>query len=139
MQILIKWLCQNPADLDLHCFPKRIYLASAEQEIRKETFIVFSNYKINVLSCQQKRYRQTVQTQIRLLLQKQSDQGLPCLLFRQAFCEISPDMQTEKVYEILEHLPKAILLHVKFHFYFFLGGGGGLFKKDFFFVILYVT
>ena len=28
-----------------------------------------------------KRYRQTVHTQIRLPLKKQSDQGLPCLLF----------------------------------------------------------
>ena len=27
------------------------------------------------------RSRQTVQTQIRLLLEEQSDQGLPCLLF----------------------------------------------------------
>ena len=31
-------------------------------------------------NCLPKRPRQTVQTQIRLLLRKQSDQGLPCLL-----------------------------------------------------------
>ena len=35
-------------------------------------------------SCLPKRHRQTGQTQIRLLLKKQSDQGLPCLLFGQA-------------------------------------------------------
>ena len=40
-----------------------------------------------------KRPRQTVQTQIRLLLKKQSDQGLPCLLFAQPFCEFQPDNQ----------------------------------------------
>ena len=34
--------------------------------------------------------RQTVQTQLRLLLKKQSDQGLPCLLFWWAFREIQP-------------------------------------------------
>ena len=33
------------------------------------------------LSCLPKRSRQTEQTQIRLLVQKQSDQGCPCLLF----------------------------------------------------------
>ena len=30
-----------------------------------------------------KRHRQTVQTQIRLLLKKQPDQSLPCLLLKQ--------------------------------------------------------
>ena len=38
-------------------------------------------YKILNTSCTAKRLRQTVQLLIRLLLQKQSDQGLPCLLF----------------------------------------------------------
>ena len=33
-----------------------------------------------------KRPRQTAQTQIRLFLKKQSDQGLPCLSFWQACC-----------------------------------------------------
>ena len=37
--------------------------------------------KISNTSCLPKRPRQTVQTQIRLLLKKQSDQGLPHLLF----------------------------------------------------------
>ena len=37
--------------------------------------------KISKTSCLPKRPRQTEQTQIRLLLKKQSDQGLPCLLF----------------------------------------------------------
>ena len=39
----------------------------------------------NFNSCLPKRDRQTAQTQIRLLLKKQSDQGLPCLLFRLPF------------------------------------------------------
>ena len=37
--------------------------------------------KFRTLGCLSKRHRQTAQTQIRLLLKKQSDQGLPCLLF----------------------------------------------------------
>ena len=43
-------------------------------------------------SCLPKKSKQTEQTQIRLALKKQSDQGLPSLLFWQAFCESSnPD------------------------------------------------
>ena len=42
---------------------------------------------ISNTSCLPKIPRQTVQTKIRLLLKKQSDQGLPCLLFCQAFFE----------------------------------------------------
>ena len=38
--------------------------------------------------------RQTVQTQIRLLKKKQSDQGLLCLLFRQHFVNSSPENPT---------------------------------------------
>ena len=41
-------------------------------------------------NCLPKRSSQTGQIQIRLLLKKQSDQGLPCLLFWQAFCEFQP-------------------------------------------------
>ena len=37
--------------------------------------------KISNITCRPKRPRQTGQTQIRLLLKKQSDQGLACLLF----------------------------------------------------------
>ena len=37
---------------------------------------------------------QTVQTQIQLPLKKQSDQGLPSLLFWQAFCELKPSYST---------------------------------------------
>ena len=33
---------------------------------------------------------ETAQTQTWLLLKKQSDKGLPCLLFEQAFCEFQP-------------------------------------------------
>ena len=46
--------------------------------------------KFETLVACQKAYRRTVQTQIRLLLKKQSDQGHPCLLFWQAFCEFQP-------------------------------------------------
>ena len=41
--------------------------------------------KISNTSSLPKRDRQKVQTQIRLLLKKPSDQGLPCLPFRQGF------------------------------------------------------
>ena len=41
----------------------------------------YKSSKILNKSCVPKRSRQTGQTQIRLLLKKQSDQGLPCLLF----------------------------------------------------------
>ena len=44
----------------------------------KQHYSKFS--KIKNFSYLPKRPRQTVQTQIRLLLKKQSDQGLPCLL-----------------------------------------------------------
>ena len=54
----------------------------------------FSRIKIYYVLCSKilntsslpKRPKQTVQIQIRLLHQKQSDQGLPCLLFWQDFC-----------------------------------------------------
>ena len=46
---------------------------------KKSTFGKSS--KISHTSCLPKRPRQTAQTQIRLLLKKQSDQGLPHLLF----------------------------------------------------------
>ena len=42
--------------------------------------------KISNASYLPKKSTQTVQTQIRLLLKKQSDQGLPWLLFWQAIC-----------------------------------------------------
>ena len=42
-----------------------------------------------------KKARQTMQTQSRLL-QKQSDQGLPCLLFREAFCEFQPIFSSQR-------------------------------------------
>ena len=55
---------------------------------------------------------QTAQTQIRLLLKKQSDQGLPCLLFRQAFCNFQPSQQIFylQTFKILEHLPHILTM-----------------------------
>ena len=54
------------------------------QEIDSVPEINFINM-VDVLTfehnCLPKRSRETEQTQIRLLLKKQSDQGLPCLLF----------------------------------------------------------
>ena len=51
---------------------KRVkYLLMATVGVQKLEALVFS----------QKRHRETGQTQIRLLLKKQSDLGLPCLLF----------------------------------------------------------
>ena len=46
-----------------------------------------NSYTMNVLKFWTPVSLQTVQTQIRLLLKKQSDQGLLCLLFKQAFCD----------------------------------------------------
>ena len=46
--------------------------------------------KISNTSYPPKRPRQTMQTKIKLLLKKQSDQGLPCLLFLQVFCQFWP-------------------------------------------------
>ena len=42
---------------------------------------------------------QTRQTLIRLLLKKQSDQGLACLLYQKAFCEFQPWYQQEFIWE----------------------------------------
>ena len=50
--------------------------------------------KFQTLVVNQKRLRQTAQTQIRLLLKKQSDQGLPCLLFKQVFSKFQPWLPT---------------------------------------------
>ena len=65
---------------------------------RTFTIAKIANYgkcsKILNASCLLKRTRQTVQTQIRLPLQKQSDQGLLCFLCWQAFCESQPWKQT---------------------------------------------
>ena len=46
--------------------------------------------KISSPSCLPNWPSQTVQTQIRLLLKKQSDQGLPCLIFWPALCGFQP-------------------------------------------------
>ena len=44
-------------------------------------YLTFSGLTITTLSFRTYRSGQTVQTQIRLLLEEQSDQGLHCLLF----------------------------------------------------------
>ena len=47
----------------------------------KQIYGIYGKFsKISNTSCLQKRPRQTVQTHIRLLLKKQSDHDLPCLL-----------------------------------------------------------
>ena len=67
--------------------------------------------KILNTSCLPKRPRQTGQSQIRLLLKKQSDQGLPSLVFWQVFKWIPAlntnllfENRSRKVFEIFEHL-----------------------------------
>ena len=70
-------------------------------------FITVNVLKLRTLVACKKKPRQTGETQKKL-----SDQGLSCLLFRQAFCDFQPwkstfYMRTEikKFYLILEHLP----------------------------------
>ena len=48
-------------------------------------------FKTSNTSCLKKRPRQTVQTQIRLLLKKQSDQGFPVCQSDKYFVNSSPD------------------------------------------------
>ena len=55
----------------------------------KDNLFTVNVLKFRTLVACQKGFKQTWQTRIRLL-QKQSDQGLPCLLFWQAFCEFQP-------------------------------------------------
>ena len=50
--------------------------------------------QISSTSRLQKGLDKTVQIQIILLLKKQSDQGLPCLLFWHALCEFHPRLPT---------------------------------------------
>ena len=47
-----------------------------------QMFWILPVHSVMILSFWTDRPRQTVQTQIRLLLEEQSDQGLPCLPFR---------------------------------------------------------
>ena len=50
---------------------------------------------VMILNFQTDRSRQTVQTQVRLLLEEQSEQGLHCLLFHlHLFDEIPSDLAT---------------------------------------------
>ena len=44
-------------------------------------FLLNISYTVMILSFQTDMLKQTVQTQIRLLLEEQSDQGIHCLLF----------------------------------------------------------
>ena len=61
-------------------------------------------FKVLNTSFLPKRRRQTAQTQIRLLLKKQSDHGIPCLLFKQAFYEIS----ALKTHILFEHRKRSV-------------------------------
>ena len=67
-------VCFIEPDLGPNCFQRLLIDSTSRQSYHK-----FS--KISDTSCLPIRPRQTAQTQIRLLLKKQSDQGLPCLLF----------------------------------------------------------
>ena len=61
--------------------------------------------------------RQTAQTQIILLLKKQSDQGLPCLLFLKAFVSSSPEKQhiiENRKIEVFE-IQNIYLVNNKYH------------------------
>ena len=40
VQILIRWLRQKPADLDLHSFLKRIHPGSARQMLKHDNVII---------------------------------------------------------------------------------------------------
>ena len=77
---------------------------SKQQKLQHGKFSNVSN-----TSCLPKQHRQTAQTQIRLLLKKQSDQGLPCLLFWNSFPALKTNILFEnrkrKVFKNLEHLP----------------------------------
>ena len=60
------------------------------------TFYFLSADTINVASIGTDRWEQTVQSQIRLLLMEQSDQGLHCLLFHTHLfeCSVKPYRST---------------------------------------------
>ena len=76
----------NGADQPMH--PRSLISAFGIHSLEgiKPKFL-YSSYdkcsKVLKTNCLPKRTRQTVQTQIRLLPKKQSDQGLPCLLSQQ--------------------------------------------------------
>ena len=56
-------------------------LGPSMPRIRPGVGSIFSLYTVMIQSFRTDRSGQTVQTQIRLLLEEQSDQGLHCLLF----------------------------------------------------------
>ena len=60
--------------------PHRLY------KLRKETTVKILNFPTDM-------FRQTVQTQIRLLLEEQSDQGLHCLLFHLHHLEVKSKVE----------------------------------------------
>ena len=55
----------------------------SESYLLKQTEVHASEYTVQILCIGTGRSHQTVQTKIRLLLKKQSDQGLRCLPFHQ--------------------------------------------------------
>ena len=65
---------------DVPCIIEVIDIAS-DIEVIDEQWVTVNVLKFLTLVAGQKRIRQTVQTQIKLLLKRQSDQGLPSLLF----------------------------------------------------------
>ena len=81
MWLLISWLLRSTlfSNLALNKFSINKCL---QNNLLYSKCAKFSN-----TCCLSKRSRQTTGTQIKLLLKKQSDQGLPCLLFGQEFCD----------------------------------------------------
>ena len=77
VQTQIRLLLDEQSDQGLHCLLFHLHLFD---EISLG-FASFFEFTVMIQSFRADRSGQTVQTQIRLLLDEQSDQGLHCLLF----------------------------------------------------------
>ena len=62
-------------------YPQKINAHPVDIPSFRDYRTIVNVLKFQTLVAYQKRSRQTGKTKIRLLLKKQSDQGLPCLLF----------------------------------------------------------
>ena len=81
MWLIFEQLQVFRCDQGFHCLPFALYLLDVF--VCDKTTPHYSNFKITmmILSFRTDMPGQTVQTQIRLLLEEQSDQGLHCLPF----------------------------------------------------------